>query len=452
MNENSLLREIFSAAIAAVEPCQAVHKALRLDKNRLLVSGLEYDLDKFQRIVVVGAGKATASMALGVEQILGSRITTGLIIIKTGNMTPLNFIQLNFIRQIEASHPIPNQAGVEATKQILELARLADKTTLFICLLSGGASALLVAPVAGVSLAEKQEVTHLLLNAGANIAELNAVRKHLSAVKGGRLAQLAYPAQCLTLILSDVIGNAPDVIASGPMTVDLSTYSEACSVIAKYHLQQRLSSAVVRHLQRGMAGDEPETAKPEEHGLQHSPHLIIAGLDHALNAAQAKCQQLGIATHIIQTDLQGEARDAARLLAQTARTTLSKMQKGERRCLLSGGETTVTVKGTGIGGRNQELALAFAIEIAGLNTVNFLSVGTDGNDGNNDAAGAIVTGVTVSVARQFSLEPIEFLINNDSYHFFQQLDAVSGEHSHMRIGLTGTNVMDMQIMLLDKPH
>lgn len=445
IKKSSELLDIFDAAITAVDPCQAVLNAARLERNYLYIGGAIYDLEKYKRIIVVGAGKATARMAMAIEKLLGARISAGLIIVKDGHSAVLNNIP-----QREAAHPVPSQAGVDATQKILEMAKLADEHTLFICLISGGASALLVAPADEVTLADKQGVTSLLLKAGANIEELNAVRKHLSAVKGGRLAQAAFPAQVVTLILSDVIGDRFDVIASGPTAADVSTFSDAWAVLEKYGLQQKIPSRAARHLQQGMAGELGETVKQGDACLLKVHNVIVGGLALALEAARQKAQQLGIHAEIISAEIKGEARAAAHTLAQAARATLDTMQTPERRCLLSGGETTVTVTGSGLGGRNQELALAYAIESEGLPGVCLLSAGTDGSDGPNDAAGALVDGNTAALARQLGIVPEQYLADNDSYHFFQKFDAGSGEHTHLITGPTGTNVMDIQIMLLGK--
>ena len=445
MTINRELTDMFNAALAAVDPYRAVLNAVRLERNTLLIADAAYALHAYKRIVVVGAGKATARMAMAIEALLGERISAGLIIVKEGHQAPLNII-----RQVEAAHPVPSQSGLQGTQKILEMARQADEETLFICLFSGGASALLVAPVADVTLADKQEVTSLLLKAGADIAELNAVRKHLSAVKGGRLAQAAFPAQIVTLILSDVIGDRLDVIASGPTAEDSSVFSDAWAVIEKYRLQHKISQRVVHHLQQGMAGKLIETVKSGDACLRNVQSVVVGNIRLALEAAKEKAVQLGMHAEIISTDLQGEARVTACMLAQTARASLGRMQLHERCCLLSGGETTVTVTGSGMGGRNQELALAFAIEIAGLEGVSLLSAGTDGNDGTNDAAGALVNGSTAAMARQLGFEPAQYLVDNDSYHFFKKLDVASGQQAHLITGPTGTNVMDLQIMLLEK--
>lgn len=436
---------IFEAALAAVDPFTAVLKAVRVGNGQLFVADVKYDLASFERIIVVGAGKATARMALALETLLGDKISAGLIVVKEGHTAPLMVID-----QVEAAHPVPDQAGIAGTQRILGMARAADEKTLVIGLISGGASALLVAPIEGITLQDKQEATRLLLNAGATINELNAVRKHLSAVKGGRLAQAAFPAQLVTLIISDVIGDPLDVIASGPTSPDNSTFAEAWAAIAKYGLQDRLPSRVADYLQRGIAGLVPETVKKNDPCLATTRNVIVASIRQALAAAHESAAQLGFSAKTLSDNLHGEARDAAHLLAQAARSEMAGMKPNERRCLLGGGETTVTVRGTGMGGRNQELALAFALEIEGDQGVSLLSAGTDGSDGPNDAAGAIVDGKTATLSRTLGMDPRRFLDNNDSYTFFQRFDTASGTRSHLKTGPTGTNVMDVQIVILHK--
>lgn len=440
-----LLTGIFNAAIAAVDPYRAVLRFARIGNGCLHVGDADFDLAAFEHIIVVGAGKATARMAQAAEALLGERISAGLIVVKDGHRLPLTIIE-----QVEAAHPVPNEAGEAGTKRILEMVQAADAKTLVICLLSGGGSALLVAPAAGMTLRDKQQATALLLQAGASIDELNAVRKHLSAVKGGRLAQAAYPAQVVTLLLSDVIGDRLDVIASGPTAPDGSTFDDALAVIAKYGLREKMPARVMTHLERGAGGQIPETVKDGDRCLDKIRNVIVGALSLALDAAQEKSRQLGLATKIIGAELQGEARAAARFLAQAARAARAGLRAGERCCLLCGGETTVTVRGTGKGGRNQELALAFALEIEGLEGISLLSAGTDGGDGPTDAAGAIVDGNTSVLARSLGLDPARYLDDNDSWSFFRQLDALAGGQTHFITGPTGTNVMDMQVLLLGK--
>ncbi|HLP97022.1 MAG TPA: HAD-IIB family hydrolase [Sideroxyarcus sp.] len=440
-----VLGELFDAALDAVDPYQSVLAALRLEGDTLHAGGARYDLAAFQRILVVGGGKATARMAQAVEKLLGDRIAGGLVVVKTGHTAALKIIE-----QVEAAHPVPDAAGEAGARRILDLAFAADDKTLLLCLLSGGASALLAAPAAGLTLRDKQEATGLLLKAGASIAELNAVRKHLSALKGGRLAQAAYPATVLTLLLSDVIGDRLDVIASGPTAPDASTFSDALAVIDRYGLRERMPPPVMAHLQQGVRGQLGETAKVGDRCFAHTRNAIVGDIRLALAAAAERARQSGLTVAIIGAELQGEARDAARYLAQVVRDTLAAMRAGERRCLLCGGETTVTVRGDGLGGRNQELALAFALEIEGLDGVTLLSAGTDGNDGPTDAAGALVDGHTAASARAVGVDPAAYLGNNDSYHFFRQYDARAFAHSHFITGPTGTNVMDIQLFLLEK--
>ena len=443
-NRGSLL-DMFNAALEAVNPHRAVIKAFHVENTMLTAGGSVYSLDVFDRIIVVGAGKATAAMAAAAEEVLGDRIDRGIVIVKYGHAGKLSTIE-----QVEAAHPVPDEAGVQGTQRILELVRRADEKTLVICLLSGGGSSLLVAPHRGITLKDKQRTTELLLKAGATIDELNTVRKHLSAVKGGRLAQLAHPATVLSLILSDVIGDRLDVIASGPTTSDSSTFSDAAAVIERYRLKATLPPEVNAFLERGMAGREPETARSVDACFLRTSNVIVGSSAQALAAAREKAAALGWRPEIVTAELQGGARDAARMLARKAIHARDEMKQGERRCLLYGGETTVVVRGTGRGGRSQELALAFALEIAGVDGISLLSGGTDGTDGPTDAAGAVVDGSVVPVARNLGIHPEVYLGNNDSYAFFQLLDAQSGEQHHLKTGPTGTNVMDIQIILIER--
>ena len=437
--------EIFNAALTAVDPYTAVTRAVIIENNSIHAAGAAYDLDAYSRILLVGAGKATARMALAIEDAIGERITEGLIIVKKGHTTPLRAV-----KQIEAGHPLPDEAGVQGTQRILELVRRADEKTLVICLLSGGGSSLLVAPLPGVTLEDKQMTTELLLRAGATIDELNTVRKHLSAVKGGRLAQIAHPATVVTMILSDVIGDRLDVIASGPTAPDSSTFSDASQVIERYRLKTAIPSQVASFLERGMAGQEPETVKSGDACFLRTRNVIVGSSAQALAAAREKAAALGWRPEVVTAELQGEARDAARLLARKALQAWDELKPGERRCLLYGGETTVTVMGNGKGGRNQELALAFAVEIAGVNGITLLSAGTDGTDGPTDAAGAVVDGSMAAEAQKQGIHPETYLGNNDSYTFFQRLDSHTREKHHVMTGPTGTNVMDIQIILIER--
>jgi glycerate 2-kinase len=437
--------EMYNAALTAVDPYTAVTRAVRIENDYFYAAGARYELDAYSRILVVGAGKATARMALAMEDALGERIAEGLIIVKKGHTA-----ELRAVKQIEAGHPLPDEAGVQGTQRILELVQRADAKTLVICLLSGGGSSLLVAPLPGVTLEDKQRTTELLLRAGATIDELNAVRKHLSAVKGGRLAQIAHPATVVTLVLSDVIGDRIEVIASGPTASDTSTFADAATVIEKYGLKTAVPSQVISFLERGKAGQEPETVKSGDVCFLSTRNVIVGSLAQALAAAREKAASLGWRAEVVTAELQGEAREAARLLARKALQTRDELGPGERHCLLYGGETTVTVKGNGKGGRNQELALAFAVEIAGMSGITLLSAGTDGTDGPTDATGAVVDGSVVNRSREFGIHPEVYLGNNDSYTFFERLDSRTDEKHHLKTGPTGTNVMDIQIILIER--
>jgi glycerate-2-kinase len=429
-NQAALAREIFYAALAAVDPFKAVQS--ELEQVRTF-----FRIGDFTRLLVIGFGKASWRMAEASEHLLDGLIDTGIIVSKYGHARASS--RLEKITAYEAAHPVPDDNGVAATRGIVGLVREADEKTLILCLISGGGSALFVAPREGITLREKQEVTDLLLKSGATINELNAVRKHLSMVKGGRLAEIAYPASIISLIVSDVIGDSLDVIASGPTAPDTSTYDGARAVLEKYQLTDRVPKAVLSMLERGARGEIAETPKQGDDIFSSVQNIVVASNSTALLAAKEKAEGLGFHTSILSSTLQGEAREVARLLAHRARTA----NLNRPFCLLSGGETTVTVKGAGLGGRNTELALAFALEIEEINGITLLSAGTDGTDGPTDAAGAVVDGQTISRARSMNLDATTYLNDNNSYTFFQKTDDL------LITGPTGTNVMDIQIILVE---
>ncbi len=412
---------ILKAALRAADPTKAVEAAL-LGRR---------DLDGYEHIFVVGAGKATGTMARAAERILGKRIAAGSINVKDGDMAKLRRIELH-----PSSHPVPDERGVAGAKRMAEICAGAGGRDLVICLLSGGASALAPFPAAPVTLAEKQETTRQLLHCGANIHEMNAVRKHLSAIKGGRLAKLAAPARVLSLILSDVVGDNLDVIGSGPTAPDSSTYETAMAVLDKYGLRQKVPAAVRRALEAA----EDETPKPGDPVFDRVENVIIGSNQNSLEAAAREAKARGYRTLILSSTIEGETRDIARMHAAIARQ-IRKHSEPVRSpaCVISGGETTVTIGGNGKGGRNQEFALAAAIDIAGLEDVMILSAGTDGSDGPTDAAGAIADGATVSRSCR---DPAGALRNNDAYPFFEELKDL------LITGPTGTNVMDVHLILV----
>ncbi|MBZ5608554.1 MAG: glycerate kinase [Acidobacteriia bacterium] len=425
---------IFRAALRAADPFEAVLRHARLDGQTLVAGRHRYRLPDFGNIYVVGAGKAGAHMARAVERLLGRRIRGGLINVKYGHGVPLRRIQLN-----ECGHPVPDRNGESGAQRIAEIASAAQSRDLVICLISGGASALLPLPAPPVTLKEKQQTTRLLLDCGADIHEINCIRKHISGIKGGQLARLAYPATVLALILSDVIGDDLDVIGSGPTVPDRSTFRDAQGIFEKYGIWEKAPAGVRQRLTSSVA----ETPKPGDRIFERVQNLIVGSNRLAVDAAVREARALGFHTLVLSTFLEGEAREVARVHAAIAREIRAAGRPLRTpACVLSGGETTVTIRGTGLGGRNQEFALAAALDIAGLEDVVILSGGTDGTDGPTDAAGAIADGSTLSRAKDAGLDAAAFLANNDSYHFFERLGDL------IKTGPTGTNVADVQVMLV----
>jgi len=405
---------IFQAALAAADPEISTFQTL----NRLKLS-----LEKFERVYLVAIGKAAVGMAAAIEKFAGKRLTAGIVLTKYGHTNR----NLRTAKIREAAHPVPDAAGLAASEEMEQLLRTLNARDLLITAISGGSSALLSAPAPGITLEDKQLTTDLLLKSGADIFELNAVRKHLSRLKGGQLAALAYPATVIGLLLSDVIGDPVDVIGSGPTAPDPSTFQDARHVLAKYNLTDLVPASVRQRLETS----SEETPKPSNPLFKHVRNIITASNRQALTAAAAKARALGYRPLILSSSMQGEAKEVARVHAAILRDAPPKS------CILSGGETTVTVRGKGRGGRNQELALALAIDIAGVPNVAALCAGTDGSDGPTDAAGAFVTGQTISNLT----EARQYLAANNSYEFLDPLKAL------IKTGPTGTNVMDINILL-----
>ena len=414
---------IFKAALHAANPAEGV--AGRLARE---------DLKRYRHIYVVGAGKAGAAMARAAERVLGRRIACGLLNVKYGHIAPLRRIELN-----ECGHPVPDQRGVEGARRIAEIAASAGPDDLMLCLISGGASALLPLPADPIALDEKQEVTKLLLACGASIHEINAVRKHISQIKGGQLARLAYPAQVLSLLLSDVIGDNLDVIGSGPTAPDASTFALARSILDKYGILQRVPASVRERIERGCRGRIPETPKQGDPIFARVRNVVIGSNRLAVDAAAARARQLGFRTLVLSTFVEGETREIARMHAAIAKEIVHAGRPLKPpACVITGGETTVTLRGDGLGGRNQEFVLSAAMDIAGLENVVVLSAGTDGSDGPTDAAGAIADGRTLTRNPRAP----EFLARNDSYRYFEGLGDL------IVTGPTNTNVMDVRLILV----
>jgi hydroxypyruvate reductase len=435
--------DLFQAAIKRVDPYEVVREFVHLDGKRLIFgeenqSQTELDLGGYQRIYLVGGGKATAPMARAMEGLLGDRIDAGIINVKYGFTDDLGFTEIR-----EANHPLPDQNGVDGTKKILDLLAGAEEKDLIFSLISGGGSALLPQPAGEVTLVEKQTLTRDLLECGASIDEINAIRKHISASKGGQMARAAYPATTVNLMLSDVVGDKMDVIASGPFVPDMSTFNDAWEIIEKYGLRD-IPDSVTEHLKKGLEHVIPETPKKGEPIFDRVHNFIIGSNILALEAARAEAEKMGYTTLILSSMVEGETREVARVHAAIAKEILkSGRPVHPPACIISGGETTVTIRGKGLGGRNQEFSLAAALDLTELSPrVVILSGGTDGNDGPTPAAGAVVDPLTVHKGKNKGIDASAYLEDNDSYHFFQKVDEM------LVTGPTNTNVMDVRLILV----
>ncbi len=429
---------IFNSALSAVNAFSAVKRFCRLKEDTFYIDQFPVNLSRYNNIYVIGAGKASAPMGAAMEEILSEKITDGIINVKYDHT-----LRLKKIKIIEAGHPIPDENGRAGALQILRLAEKAKKNDLIICLISGGGSALLPLPAPPLTLADKQKTIHTLLSCGASINEINALRKHMSLLKGGRLAEKAWPATLITLIVSDVVGNPLDVIASGPTVADPSTFHDCMNIIRKYHIIDRIPVPVVEHIRNGINGKVSETPKPGTPIFDKTHNVIVASNMEALSAAGKTAESLGYNAVILSSMIEGDTRQAAHMhtaIAKEIRKTGNPLPPPA--CVLSGGETTVILSGKGKGGRNQEFALTAAIDIADDHRMVILSGGTDGTDGPTDAAGAVVDSDTMEKSLDSGLNPAAFLENNDSYHFFQKTGDL------LMTGATGTNVMDLRILLV----
>jgi len=431
--QTSKLREdalaILSASLAAANANAAV-------KRRLIASN--FRLRAIDRVFLIAIGKAAPQMAEAVEEKLGERLTRGLIVTKHGHAA----FYSGHCEVMEAGHPVPDEHSLRAGRTVLALIDDLTAKDLLIAAISGGASALLCAPVEGVTLAGKRRTTDLLLRAGADIYELNSVRKHLSLLKGGNLAARAYPAAVLSLLLSDVVGDPLDVIGSGLTAPDTSTFDQALRTLENRGVLSEVPREVKEHLERGARGEVSETPKPGDGLFENVSNFVVGSSRQALEAAAEEAKHRGYRPIILSSRIQGEAREAARVHADILWEAITSGHPlHPPACILSGGETTVTVRGGGKGGRNQEFALAAAIALQGAQNVMMLCAGTDGSDGPTDAAGAIVTGDTVARAEKLGYRAQDYLARNDSYHFFEALGDL------VKTGPTGTNVMDVNIML-----
>ena len=434
------VRRILQAALAAADPYQAVRRALSLTRHALQAGARTYDLRRIRRVAVVGAGKAAVPMARAVAAVLRGRLESVFVVSSKGTAVGAP----PGVEVVEAGHPVPDRRGLRAAQRLLNVASSLEQEDLLIVLLSGGASSLLPLPDAGLTLADKQRVTRLLLRSGATIAELNAVRKHLSAMKGGRLAA-ATRAQVLTLILSDVGGDDPGVIGSGPTAPDRTTFLDAARIIRKYGLWEQLPPPVRIHLVEGLAGWRPETPKPRRRIFRRVHHVVVGNNRLAKEAAAKAARAAGYESVLIEEFVTGEAALVGQWMGELGKSLASRAALPGPVCVLAGGELTVTVKGSGEGGRAQECALAAALAMQGAVGVWAVGFGTDGRDGPTDAAGAVVDGHTVARGKQKRLAAVAYLQRHDSYTFFKKVGG------HIVTGPTGTNVNDLYLVLVKPP-
>ncbi|MCK9264301.1 MAG: glycerate kinase [Deltaproteobacteria bacterium] len=446
MNPENDIRSIFSHAIRRVDPYEMIIRSISVENDTLVISHgagtAREDLSSYRDIMVLGIGKASSKMGLAMEEILGERISRGAVVTKYGYTEPLKRI-----RVMQAGHPIPDGNSVAGAKILFDLASGADEKSLIINLVSGGGSALFSLPSKGISLEDKQAATKVLLESGADIGEINSIRKHLSRVKGGRFARTAFPARMINLILSDVVGDRLDTIASGIAVPDDTTYAQALDIVNRYHIRDRLPKSVVGYLESGKKGEIPDTPKQGDPVFGRVLNVLLGNNLAACSAARDHGASLGYRAVLLTSTLTGEAREAAKFFAAMARDIRRGTADFAKPALiLAGGETTVTIRGPGKGGRNQEMALSFLNEFSGNQTglegIYFLSAGTDGTDGPTDAAGALIGPGLPHEAARLGLNPGAYLENNDSYHFFKKAEGL------FITGPTNTNVCDIQLMIV----
>jgi glycerate 2-kinase len=438
MDFREIAEHIFLSGVRGVLPGQVINDNVNLQGAILKIGDQSYDLGKYRNIFVIGAGKASASLGHYLERKLGDRITGGHIVTKYGY-----YCKLKKIKVTEAGHPIPDENSFAATSEIISIADSAAEDDLVICIWSGGGSSLLADYPDSSNRQEIMFFNDMLVRCGAAIDEINIVRKHLSKVKGGQLARHIWPAASITIYMSDVIGDRPDVVASGPTVPDNSNFREALQVVEKYGLLNDMPASLLRFIYEGVQGLQPDTPKSGSQEFSRS-WLHLAGNNMtALKASAREAAEMGFSVHIITGDLAGETAQASAFIVETINKYRNNSSLSRPVCLLFGGETTVKVTGDGIGGRNQHLALHTAMAIRDIPGITFLSAGTDGNDGNSDAAGAVVDSETAHLALSMNADPSLFLQNFDSYSFFR---SVGG---HVYTGPTMTNVMDIAIAIIN---
>jgi len=428
-----------NAALEAVDPKVIIKSKVKVKGNTLKIENLTFDLDKFRRIYVVGGGKACGPMAEALVEVLGSRIKEGAVNVPYSSAS----YKTGKVKLQRASHPIPDESGVKGASRMLDIVGKAEKNDLVICLISGGGSSLMPQPRSGISLEDKQKVTDALLKSGATINEFNTVRKHISGLKGGWLAKEAHPATIINLILSDVVGDPLDFIASGPTVPDTTTFKDAIEILKHQGLWNTTPDSVRKLLTDGEKGLIPETPKPGDRVFKKVHNIVIGNNFTASQAAYTAFRKARLNSLLLTSTLEGQARDVGTMLASMAKEIVASGNPVPKPAgIVAGGETTVTVVGNGKGGRNQEIALGAALKIGNMDGVVTASVSTDGVDGPTDAAGAIVDGRTLQRAHDVGLNPREYLANNDSYTFFSKLGDL------VFTGPTGTNVCDVAVIVV----
>ncbi|MBI2470659.1 MAG: glycerate kinase [Planctomycetes bacterium] len=429
--------EIFYAGLKTVDPDILIRKLFLLEDNSLKIGDRIYNLCNYKNIYVAGFGKASGFMAATLEELLVGRIKTGIVNVRNGYSAPCRIVKVNV-----AGHPIPDDDSIKGTLEIIQLLKNAGENDLVFCLISGGGSALFELPFNGISLEDIQRITTLLLNSGASIDEVNAIRKHISQVKGGCLANMC-KAKIVSLILSDVMNDTVEAIASGPTSPDTSTFRDCRNILLKYDLFRKIPLSIKEHIQHGLDGTIEETPKTTDKIFDRVHNIIIGNNRMALDASCKKAVEMGYNASILSSYIKGEAREAAKVFGAIAKEIHLHGEPVKRpACIIAGGETTVRIRGNGMGGRNQELVLSAAMEIDGLDNTIIISAGTDGIDGNTDAAGALADGTTIMRAKSIKMNPEIYLNDNNSYSFFKKLNDL------VVTGPTRTNVMDIMLLLV----
>jgi glycerate 2-kinase len=439
MNNREIAERIFISGVRAVLPEKIINGIMSVKGSELNIGSYKFCLDDYRNVYIIGAGKASAAMAHYVENILDGRITGGHVVVKYGYSCKLEKVRVS-----EAGHPVPDLNSFRAAGEIVELAKQAGENDLAICLISGGGSSLLSDLPDGLLPEELAIVNNLLVRCGASIDEINCVRKHLSLVKGGQLARIVWPATLVSVILSDVAGNLIDVIASGPTVPDPSTFREAIQVIEKYDLTSGLTNGILNYLKDGSAGNHPETPKPGDPVFSKTFNILAGTNMTALEASAKEAANLGFTAFIADDKVRSDVETTAQAIFEKALHYRKGVEITGPVCLLYGGEPTIKVTGTGLGGRNQHLALSVASRLRGIPGITFLSAGTDGSDGPTPAAGAVVDGGTITRADAKKVDYEKYLSEYNSYNFFR----LAG--GQVKTGPTFTNVMDLMVVLIDR--